>query len=453
MFTLTFDFVSATPAEGVQLEPMKMEQDVAPLLELDNDVEIFQLEQGAQNNRTMTPSFRISAEGERKNDYPIILVHGLMGFGREEAAGLLYWGGFRDIEAYLSNSGYRALTASIGAVSSNWDRACELYAQIKGGTVDYGEAHSKLHGHDRYGITYEGLYPEWGEINPETGEVNKVHLIGHSMGGQTIRVLTELLSDGHPEEASLTSADSISPLFTGGKSWVHSATSISTPHDGTSLLHILDDKVPFTRQLITLLAAFNGVIDNDLYDFQLEQWGLARGNGEELSSYFDRVMNSHIWDTSDISKYDLSPEGAKQLNSWVEAQPDVYYFSVANEQTYSGFFTGHHYPELFMNPLFAPTSYLMGKYTHNGSVNIDQSWWENDGLVSTVSMDKPSFGSSDAAVFYNGKAQIGKWNYLGVLSQVDHTDIVGIGGYDMRPWYRGLASLLGSLDTLDKKTE
>ena len=32
-----------------------------------------------------------------------------------------------------------------------WDRAVELFYQIKGGTVDYGKEHSALHGHARFG--------------------------------------------------------------------------------------------------------------------------------------------------------------------------------------------------------------------------------------------------------------------------------------------------------------
>jgi hypothetical protein len=37
----------------------------------------------------------------------------------------------------LPNKGYTVLTPTIGPISSNWDRACELYAYLKGGIVDY----------------------------------------------------------------------------------------------------------------------------------------------------------------------------------------------------------------------------------------------------------------------------------------------------------------------------
>ena len=47
--------------------------------------------------------------------------------------------------------------ASVGAFSSNYDRAVELYHYIKGGKVDYGAAHAAKTGHDRYGKVYQGL--------------------------------------------------------------------------------------------------------------------------------------------------------------------------------------------------------------------------------------------------------------------------------------------------------
>jgi triacylglycerol lipase len=68
--------------------------------------------------------------------------------------GVKYWGGFEcDYEEELRKKGFQVFTACVGPFSSNWDRACELYAQIKGGTVFYGTNHSKKYGHDITGRT------------------------------------------------------------------------------------------------------------------------------------------------------------------------------------------------------------------------------------------------------------------------------------------------------------
>ena len=99
----------------------------------------------------------LSSDG---NHYPIVLVHGLFGWGGTEVLGLNYWGGFSSLRDILNDAGYKVYTPSIGPVASNWDRACELYAYLVGGTVDYGAYHSATNGHARYGRTFPGVLPE-----------------------------------------------------------------------------------------------------------------------------------------------------------------------------------------------------------------------------------------------------------------------------------------------------
>ena len=90
-------------------------------------------------------------------DYPFVFVHGLMGWGERSMLDPImpYWGMTTgNLMKYLNSKGYESYAAQVGPLSGAWDRACELYAQLVGGTVDYGAAHSAAKGHDRYGITY-----------------------------------------------------------------------------------------------------------------------------------------------------------------------------------------------------------------------------------------------------------------------------------------------------------
>ena len=396
----------------------------------------------------LVPASSAKAATERQNDYPIVLVHGLAGF--DDLAGIPYWGTAANVPKDLKSKGYDNYVAAVGPFSSNWDRACELYAQIVGGTVDYGQAHSEKHGHERYGRTYPGFYPEWGQSDPATGQINKVHLIGHSMGGQTIRTLADLLMEGSAEERAVTPEEELSPLFTGGKPWLSGLLTVATPHDGSTAAycfvgHNRDESLFQTMML--MIAAIGGSSCLDIYDFHLDQWGLVKQPGESGKAFAKRVEASQVWTAgSDLASWDLQPEGARELNEWVNAQPEFYYFSQAATCTYKSLLSGHQVPRIEMNPLFYAFSAHIGSYTQNKPVVIDKSWWENDGLVSVVTADGPHVGSNDEIIDYNGTPQKGKWNYLGKIEKVDHMSITGtLSPRDARPQFRSYAELLASL--------
>ena len=110
----------------------------------------------------------------QENDCPFVLVHGVFGWG-DTFWMPSYWAGAEMLDR-------KVFVTSLGPLSSHHDRACELFYQLKGGVVDYGEKHSKKHGHARFGRKYRAKYPEWSSRKP-------LHFIGHSMGGGTVRVV------------------------------------------------------------------------------------------------------------------------------------------------------------------------------------------------------------------------------------------------------------------------
>lgn len=121
-----------------------------------------------------------------------VFVHGLSGWGSYDKVYRMmpYWG-MRggDLMAFLREKGFDCCAASVSPAGSAWDRACELYAQLAGTRTDYGKAHSAAYRHDRYGRDFSGcpLIPEW------NGK-NRLVLLGHSFGGATVRMFSELLT-------------------------------------------------------------------------------------------------------------------------------------------------------------------------------------------------------------------------------------------------------------------
>ncbi|TDH68093.1 hypothetical protein CCR75_007583 [Bremia lactucae] len=386
------------------------------------------------------------------NRFPIILVHGFTGWGRDELNGFRYWGGLQgDFETKLNDQGYTVYTAAVGPFSSNWDRACELYAVIKGGQVDYGQIHSTTYNHFRFGRNYTGLYPQWGTTNSD-GSINKVHLVGHSMGGQTIRMLAQMLAYG--TTGAPTVEDRLShPLFKGGKKWVHSITTISTPNQGTTLsdgFSVIGNSV---KNLFAGLANVMGLVGDSvslIYDAKMDQWNISpKKSNESISAYLDRVFSSPIFARGfrDISLWSLSTGGAKEEATWVTTLSDVYYYSYSNVDTFETLdilLRKVSLPNLFTMSLpLRPFGLFLGGRYATDQLHLSNAWQPNDGVVNTISMANDGIGTS---VPFNGISLPGKWNEMPQLQQLDHLAIIGVTiRSQVLDLYTGHAALLYAL--------
>ncbi|MFQ3848565.1 YSIRK-type signal peptide-containing protein [Staphylococcus shinii] len=354
---------------------------------------------------------KAAKQGQYKNQDPIILVHGFNGFTDDINPSVLahYWGGDKlNIRQDLESNGYETYEASIGALSSNYDRAVELYYYIKGGTVDYGAAHAEKYGHERYGKTYEGVYKDW-----QPGK--KVHLVAHSMGGQTVRQLEELLRNGNPAEIEYQKehGGNISPLFQGKHdNMVNSITTIGTPHNGTHAADALGNEA-LVRQLAFDYAKFKGN-KNSKVDFGFGQWGLKQREGETYAQYVQRVQNSGLWKTKDNGFYDLTREGAAKLNKNTSLNPNIIYKTYTGESTRPTLL-GNQKSDINMFLPFTITGNVIGKAA-------EKEWRENDGLVSTISSQHPF---NQAFTEATNEVKKGIWQVTPIKHGWDHVDFVG----------------------------
>lgn len=368
-----------------------------------------------------------------RNAHPIVLVGGFTSWGREEAFGFRYWGGpGRDLQEDLKAQGHPCVTAAVGPLSSNWDRACELFAQLKGGRVDYGAAHAKTHGHARFGRTYAGLLPAWG-----TATLPRAHFLGHSQGGQTIRVLEHLLAHGAPEEA--TAAPDASPFFAGGKAWIASVTTLATPHQGTTLVWKREHLLGPAQKWLTLASRLSPL---KVYDLKLDHWKLADPRPKAV---FRHLEEAPLAQTRDFAPYDLSPEGAAALNAWVKPDPRVFHFTWSTAKTQAGP-KGVQVPRPRMTLLWRQGArYLGSVLAGNGHAPLPEAWKVNDGVVNTPSQGAPT--GVDVRP-WDGTPRRGAWQPMGLLDGWDHSEILGIGpehGTEVLPFYRRWAAFLAGL--------
>jgi triacylglycerol lipase len=367
----------------------------------------------------------------------VVMVHGFAGWGRNEALGFKYWGFETDVQAKLRNRGYDVRTATVGPLSSAHDRACELYAQLTNiRTVYYGNAHAAQYGH-------AASVPDTYFNQDENGWANMswpVHIISHSFGGQTVRKLIDIINDGpgagktcgvdEPMDSAMCFKVKYSKAS--AADLIAASTSISTPHNGTTLTNGVDhltttalkqnaDEIYDDVMWIYNLTNDNFAFVRGLYGLKLDQW-----NGVPAE-----VMN----ETPDMSFYDLSTVGAPVLTQNETEDPNIYYFSwVTARGGSAGCTVGQDVSILGCLSSFgfaAPSKWGIGGTTGwSQPAGWDGNWAQHDAVVNVWSQAGPKIGRAPGITYrnFNNFKQTpakGQWNCLGFVNE-DHLQITGV---------------------------
>lgn len=380
----------------------------------------------------------------------IIFVHGLFGWSPpDEMSRILpYWG---EALPQFDGGPFGAYEAKVGPISSFHDRACELYAQIRGRRVDYGEAHSRAAGHDRFSprLNFEGqgFVEDWSSENP-------VILVGHSAGAHTCLMLQQLLREGFWNK----------PGDETGADWIEAIVCVAGVLNGSLLTYAFGcDKSDgelhhgLTAQAASGLLALTNTAKKDidfvptLVDLQLDHWV-----GAAAARSSDWLQTSDFVKGADNLAFDLTLQGCRDANDRFETNAHTYYLSLVTGATRSpsllkslrnaferllGQAPGPRVlPETSMIPLLQPSACLQAAVTFDAPPIPDwgagdltlEAWDENDGAVSSISQRFPFTGQHSPETgwgFMRGQPlEPGRWyverieNIVGL--RFDHLDPV-----------------------------
>uniref|UniRef100_A0A0D3DR13 Lipase-like C-terminal domain-containing protein n=1 Tax=Brassica oleracea var. oleracea TaxID=109376 RepID=A0A0D3DR13_BRAOL len=312
---------------------------------------------------------------------PIVLVHGIFGFGKGRLGGLSYFAG-------AEKKDERVLVPDLGSLTSVHDRARELFYYLKGGRVDYGEDHSKACGHSQFGRFYDkGEYQEWDEDHP-------IHFVGHSAGAQVVRVLPQMLADkmfdGHENT---------------NENWVLSLTSLSGALNGSTRTYLdgiqpADGKSLKPICLLQICRLGSIIYDwldiswlKSYYNFGFDHFNMS-WQKTGLRGLVDCLLGNagpFASSSGDWILPDLSIQETMKLNANLKTFPNTFYFSYATKRTRKPPLGG----VMGIHPLLSIRVLQMSQWRYPRDIPLpykgyrDGDWQDNDGALNTVSMTHP----------------------------------------------------------------
>ncbi|OOF90744.1 hypothetical protein ASPCADRAFT_135028 [Aspergillus carbonarius ITEM 5010] len=291
-------------------------------------------------------------------------VPGFAGWGTPLFGAINYWGGIENIPKLLMDQGYTVIVTPVGPLSSNWERACELYRHLTCGRLSvFNPTTQEINQEHDIDIDYGNYFGSDPEKCPNTSsthhrkrailfsqsperfaqwawsKTNPAHFICHSQGGNTVRYLISLMIQGSEDRH---------PRYFSEKErgdWAISVTTLGTPHKGTTLTDVIENFMSNSKsQLINLLARLFATFSFNEppargYDLQLDHWSICRQDKETFQEMRQRLESipgpvSKWYKSNNNAFYDNSIKGVNELHRNTRASSaDTYYFSLSFHST------------------------------------------------------------------------------------------------------------------------
>jgi uncharacterized protein YfbU (UPF0304 family) len=323
-------------------------------------------------------------------DFPVVFIPGEFSFRMfGKYVNPEYWGFNSLAEKFSQRTDTNFIFTTTGLLQSAHDAACDVFAQIYGGLADYGECHSNVFGHDRYGsVLYPAQIDRWDASNP-------IILMCHGKGALVAQMLQYLLSIDHFQKGS-------------DASWIKGIITVNGAFNGTPLASALGIKtcrckliVPAYLQILIRIVVL-------IVWFLTKLCILPRGvldpyNADSIYTAFSfkNSKGKNILENRDNSLYEYEFCGAKRFQEkYVCPNEDTLYLNVVsntniNNQRYLPC------PSVF-NPLNPFTNLIISKYgtpckfREKDVVRKTSNKYSflNDGLVTMLSQTYPYLANS-----------------------------------------------------------
>jgi len=381
--------------------------------------------------------------GNYKNNYPIIMIHGLLGWGDQDGIDKKniypYWGiGPNNLVKHLRKKGYEVYNPTLGPFNGGHDRACILWAYLFGGTVDFGKVWAEEHHVNRYGRTFEhGVLEDLGT----KGDHAKINIVGHSFGGPTVKEVANLFIQGDPKEVAGTDPDDLSPLFKGGHGHLlHTVTTLSGVNNGTTFATLMHDRgMSIITYAIVGICYFLGETDvTKFYDHGMQHFGVGPYPWEYEGNHFRnplkgidamRAYNANKAEGS-IAREMMVEVVQEDINPKQVMSDDIYYFCHRADHTWPTL--GKRRIPGLMNPICllpAPfTSTYMPEKLEKYGMGTDKNWMKNDGYVNVTGQSAPLNQPSEEATLKDD-FKPGIWYNMPII-RASHT------------WWNGMDSII-----------
>jgi triacylglycerol lipase len=355
------------------------------------------------------------------NSRTIIFVPGIFGWGPDDLAALNIFGYrffrftyFGDAVAQFNSRRFTLREVKCGPVSSFHDRACEIYAQIRGKDVDYGLKHSTQFGHAQTVPREKRPNAAQGAIHRDWSADNPIILVAHSAGAHTCLKLQHLLANDFWKDGT-------------NANWIEAIICVSGVLNGSTLAYHFGCD-PITGRLQNNPSRLiNAVVDiaNFIPNFP----------GQAMSiplwlEHWTHGTNQFVAGEDNLA-YDLTLKGCCERNKEFVPNKNTYYLSVVTSK-----------PPHDVNPILRDSAIYQSNAQFSrpniplpgwGTTPLtDAEWHENDGAVSEISQRYPftciNTQPGEHMFFQRSDVRKGKWYYEfaeDIVNQsLDHLDPV-----------------------------